>query len=121
MQLARLWSLVLAFGLVGCSGATGGEPRPRALHGEEATPEPAPVVNPLPPPPEPEAGSPCARALACCRAYVGAVPDVVEQSACAGVFEALELEAPDVRCDGMREGWRQALAHLEDEDPESCR
>ncbi|MCZ7687298.1 MAG: hypothetical protein M5U28_54605 [Sandaracinaceae bacterium] len=99
-----------------CSGANGAEPRP----------EPAEV--PAEPPagpsareeelPEPDPSSTCGRALACCRAYAAAIPDVVEASACRGVFEAASAE-DERRCRAMSRGWREALARLGDA-PEAC-
>jgi hypothetical protein len=107
---------------LGCSGANSGEPRAsdprreetaRMAPREEPAPEPAPRV-------EPEPESACGRALACCRAYAGAVPHVVEASACAGVYEAGDTTDPDARCDAMKEGWRQALASLSDAPAGAC-
>lgn len=102
-----------------CSRANGGEPRPRAA------PEPAAVEETEAPAepalPEPDPDSTCGHALACCRAYASAIPDVVEESACHGVLEAAAEEDPDARCRVMTAGWRQALEHLSGEAPEACR
>ncbi len=64
--------------------------------------------------------SSCGHALACCRAYANAMPNVVERSACEGVYEALELPDPDARCGAMTVGWRDALVHLTANAPAEC-
>jgi hypothetical protein len=110
--------------MLACSGATGGEARTRGTPSEEgpARTEPAPpAAGEQHPRREPSPGSVCDLALACCRAYTSAVPDVVESSACAGVYEALDLADADARCERMRTGWRSAFEHLDVEVPESCR
>ncbi len=106
--------------VLGCSG--GAEPRVERMpepSDEASTVEPAPVAEPAAP--ELDPGSACGRALACCRAYAGAIEDVVESSACAGPSEASEAPDADARCDAMKEGWRDALIHLRGEPPEACR
>src|SRR6185295_3522114 len=83
----------------------------------------APDREPDPPAEEPRAGEPvhpeidpgssCGRALACCRAYCAAIPEVPEASACEGIYEALDAAPdPDARCRMMADGWGQALQHL---------
>lgn len=113
--LGRKWLALLALLALACSGANGAEPPPIQPRSEEPAPEPPPEPEPAVSPTraEPDPDSACGRALACCRAYASAVPDVVESSACAGVFEAAETGA-DARCDAMKEGWRQVLTHLSD-------
>lgn len=107
-----------------CSGANGAEPRASEPRPREEPAQEEPVA-PAPEPevaarPEPASDSACGRALACCRAYTTAVPDVVESSACAGVYEAAESGA-DARCDAMKEGWRQALDALSGAPSDACR
>lgn len=101
-----------------CSGARDAEPRPEpaVVPPERAAPEPSAREDALP---EPEPSSTCGRALACCRAYAAAIPDVVEASACRGVFEAASSE-DERRCRAMTRGWGEALARLGDA-PEACR
>jgi hypothetical protein len=109
---------------LGCSGASRGEPRSSAprIREEplrEATHE-EPASEPEPPRVELDPATACGRALACCRAFAGFVPHVVESSACAGVYEASDTADPDGRCDLMKEGWRQALANLPDAPADAC-
>ncbi|MCC6877579.1 MAG: hypothetical protein IT378_24945 [Sandaracinaceae bacterium] len=75
---------------------------------DEAEPEPPPEPPQLPPA--------CERALACCRAYVRAMPEglIVEASACAGIPEARAAPDPAARCQLLIDGWRQALEHMPD-------
>ncbi|HJL18104.1 MAG TPA: hypothetical protein RMH99_20745, partial [Sandaracinaceae bacterium LLY-WYZ-13_1] len=69
----------------------------------------------------PDPGSACGRALACCRAYAEAVPNVVADSACAGPAEVADRPDADARCRAMAAGWRETLALLPDVDPpEAC-
>jgi hypothetical protein len=69
---------------------------------------------------EPEPGSSCGRALECCRAYTSVISDVVEASACVGVYEALDAQGADARCLAMTLGWRSALERARGEAPEPC-
>jgi hypothetical protein len=62
----------------------------------------------------------CGHALACCRAYAHAMPDVVERSACAGIYDALDQPEPDQHCRMMTAGWRDALVHLNGSAPADC-
>lgn len=111
----------LAF-VAACSGASG---EPRATPSEESETSVEPVPEPTPAVQderrEPDPASTCGRALACCRAYVGAMPDVIEASACAGVFEASDAPDPDRRCRTMTTGWRRALERMQGEAPDGCR
>jgi len=68
-----------------------------------------------------EPGSPCGRALACCRAFAEVTPHVDPAAACAGAIEAAQFDDADARCDRLRIGWRVALEDHEDVDPpEAC-
>ncbi len=110
--------------LASCSGATGGEARPTP--GEERATGPTPdepsetVGEPEAPLREPDPDSRCGRALACCRAFVRAMPDVSEASACAGIFEVQDQAVADQRCGAMMGGWRTTLEHLSGEPPPTC-
>ncbi|HEY8432256.1 MAG TPA: hypothetical protein VIL20_27980 [Sandaracinaceae bacterium] len=112
--LCAAWLLCAA-----CSGANGSaEPRPRPEPERPVAParEEEPAAPSLP---DPDPASTCGRALACCRAYAAAIPDVVEDSACRGVREAASEGNADARCRAIAEGWRQALA-LRGGAPEEC-
>lgn len=103
--------------VLSCSGANGAEPRPSQPRVEEpARQAPTPqVAEPAVVREEPPADSACGRALTCCRAYVSTVPDVVEESACAGVYDAAERGA-EADCVRMHKGWQQVLVHLPEGD-----
>lgn len=82
----------------------------------------APEHSPLP---EPEAvldpATMCGRAEACCRAFAAAVPNVVEESACAGPADAAGAGDADGRCERMMAGWRTVLErHPDAEPPPEC-
>ncbi len=149
MRLSAI--LVVSFAL-GCSGgeaASGGESSPEASEAEpgEAT-EAAPSE-----PSAPEAGGAeatevaeasegteaaseasaaapdgdlCARARACCRAYVGAIPSArrpLEERGCAEMDTVLEAagEASADVCEAAIGGWRQSLQLTGVEVPPDCR
>jgi hypothetical protein len=100
-----------------CSGASGSEPRHATEPASPSEPTPSGEEDAVP---EPDPSSTCGRALACCRAYARAIPDVVEQSACSGVLDAAPTPQAEPRCRAMATGWRQALELLV-EAPDACR
>ncbi len=120
--VTKLGSMLIALALASCSGTSNAEPHAARAREVVARPQPAPepeVVGEAAP--EPDPSSTCGQALACCRAYASSIPDVVESSACAGAREAASDPEGDARCRAMKEGWRQALAHLSGEPPDACR
>lgn len=112
----RATYVLFILALSACSGANGeNRPTDPAELGEDVE-SGEPVEQDTRPHIDPDTA--CGRALACCRAFCGAFPNVVENSACAGVYEALESPDPDARCRAMCAGWRQALERLsEDRTP----
>lgn len=68
----------------------------------------------------------CERALACCPAYLEAVPEAARRDAseaCDTLALAARLEgrARDEACQGARIGFQRMLAELDIEPPEACR
>ena len=59
----------------------------------------------------------CGRALACCRAFAEATPNVLAEHACVGPAEASTADDADERCARMTEGWRVALERNPDVEP----
>jgi hypothetical protein len=97
----------LAILIAACSGSANDAHTTGAREADPRAPNEPSVDRP-----EIDPESVCGRSLACCRAYAQAIPNVVEDSACAGVYEALGTEDPDARCENMKAGWREALVHL---------
>jgi hypothetical protein len=106
--------MTIALVLAACSG---GANEARTTGNEEADPQ---TTEDEAPRPEIDPETACGRTLACCRAYAAAIPNVVEDSACAGVYEALVADDADARCQRMSAGWREALTHLSGEAPAVC-
>ena len=112
--------------VVACSG----EPPPQPIHAGEAearrssSAAPASAVSPPEAepeePPETEVEGPCGESLRCCRAFVAAIPHVVESSACAGVMEAVASERAERRCRALTAGWALALGYTPDGAPVDC-
>jgi hypothetical protein len=114
-------AFVLAM-LLGCSGANG-EHRPHEPNDPPLVdPDPTPRVDDPDPRPPVDPETACGRALACCRAYARAIPSVVEDSVCAGIYEAIERDDADARCGRMARGWREALQRLSEDGtaPAEC-
>lgn len=114
----RALALLVAFG---CSGANGDhDPQEPSDPVADEDPGSPPVEEDPRPPVDPD--TVCGRALACCRAYAAAIPNVVEESACAGIYDAIEGPSPDASCARMSRGWREALARMSEDGsaPPEC-
>jgi hypothetical protein len=109
------WALAVA-----CSSANGEVP----AHAERREPESEPAAEPEAAEedrrPEIDPSTACGRALECCRVYCAGVGNVPEESACEGVYEAIDGEDPDGHCRRMAVGWGEALRHLRGESPTEC-